>query len=187
MYTSLSIPCSSLIFTPPESMTEVMTKRGVKLYPEEREFHPEGSQNHRFWRPKRSQNRPREVSKASFKTKSFLKLGFVHVGPPGGGNFINMRFEINTNIAALWKTAWEAIWTPAGGFWPRFCTRKGSIFDLRAWSAHCGGNTIFRGSRGPKMDQHGGQNGFQRQPGSKSVLEGSWARFWLDFGFHFGV
>ena len=46
---------------------------------------------------------------------------------------------------------------------------------------------IFRGSRGPNMDQHGGQNGFQRQPGSKSVLEGSWARFWLDVGLHFGV
>ena len=26
MYTSLSIPCSTLIFTPPESMTEVMTR-----------------------------------------------------------------------------------------------------------------------------------------------------------------
>ena len=31
------------------------------------------------------------------------------------------------------------------------------------------------------MYQNGGQNGFQRQPGSKSVLEGAQARFWLDF------
>ena len=30
------------------------------------------------------------------------------------------------------------------------------------------------------MGQHGGQNGFQRQPGSKSVLEGAQARFWHD-------
>ena len=34
-------------------------------------------------------------------------------------------------------------------------------------------STIFKVSRGPKMNQHGSQNGFQRQPGSKSVLEGS--------------
>ena len=33
------------------------------------------------------------------------------------------------------------------------------------------------------MDQNGGQNGFQRQPGSKSVLEGAQARFWQDFDF----
>ena len=46
---------------------------------------------------------------------------------------------------------------------------------------------IFRGSRGPKNEHNGSQNGFQRQPGSKSVLEGSWAPFGHDLGLHFGV
>ena len=39
----------------------------------------------------------------------------------------------------------------------------------------------------PKTSKKASENGFGRQPGSKRVLEGAWARFWLDVGLHFGV
>ena len=42
---------------------------------------------------------------------------------------MNIRFENGTEIAALSKTASEAIWTPPESFWHRFYS-LGSILEL---------------------------------------------------------
>ena len=96
-----------------------------------------------------------------------------------------------SKIEAFFETRFEAFLKPPGrllasilgAFWAPF-GRPGRVmlFSTKI-AARYSESTIFWVSRGPKRDQNGGQNGFQRQPGSKSVLEGAQARFWHDVDF----
>ena len=136
------------------------------------------------------------MGRPSFKAKAvFEAILEAILTPPGASKIDKKSFQIYAKIEAFFERRFEAIWKPPGrllgsilgGFWARFWSPGRVMLFSTKIAPRYSESTIFRGSRGPKMNQNGGQNCFQRQPGSKSVLEGSWARFWLDVGLHVGV
>ena len=85
---------------------------------------------------------------------------------------------------AIWKplgVVWGSIW---GSFWAPFWAPGRVMPLLRKIAPRHSESKIFRGVQ--KRAQNGYQNSFQRQPGSKSVLGASRARFSSMLGLIWG-
>ena len=98
---------------------------------------------------------------------------------------VQKRFEISTEIAAVLKTAFEAIWTAPGRLLASILDQNGVDFGPPGAGKQDPANqkqrarfSGFGGSQ--KSSKMLPPNDIARQPGSKSVLEGAQARFWLD-------
>ena len=101
--------------------------------------------------------------------------------------FIPPRVEISTEITAVLKTAFEAIWTAPGRLWASILDQNGfdfeppgavSVFTSPKLSPHRGGSTIFEVAGAPKRLRKTPpkQNCLQERLGR--LLGSVWHRFW---------
>ena len=117
MYTSLSIPCSSLIFIPPRVEISIEIAAVLKAA-----FEAIWTAPGRLLASTLDQNGvdfgpPVAVARDPANQKQRRAQGEPPGGPKGsprGGSNIQKRVEISTEIAAVLKTAFEAIWTAPG-------------------------------------------------------------------------
>ena len=139
-------------------------------------------------RPKWIPNAPQRVPWRPLGAESGFSMLFGVILDPPKSSKMELKFDQKSSAdLELSFGLFESLWSIWGSFWAPFWAPGRVMPFLQKVAPRHSESTIFRGLWGQRWVQHGPQNSFQRQPGSKSVLGASRARFSSILGFILGL